>query len=119
MLGRMRAEPGRDHNRTHTGLEGHLLAQIKELSKQLDQERGLSPADLEWEEPTQQYIPRANATDWAELDKARPPGSSPRQHMKCDVRDLYAGKDLAPATFRLSAEVGEHDIAVLRLSNCK
>ena len=26
----MRAEPGRDHNRTHTGLEGHLLAQIKE-----------------------------------------------------------------------------------------
>ena len=56
MLGRMRAEPGRDHNRTHTGLEGHLLAQIKELSKQLDQERGLSPADLEWEEPTQRVI---------------------------------------------------------------
>ena len=62
---------------------------------------------------------RTITTDWAELDKALPPGSSPRAHMKCDVRDLYAGKDLGRATFRLSAEVGEHDIAVLRLSNCK
>ena len=50
---------------------------------------------------------RTITTDWSELDKALPPGSSPRQHMKCDVRDLYVGKDLGPAMFRLSAEVGE------------
>ena len=69
--------------------------------------------------PSAPRVARTISTDWAELDKALPPGSSPRQHMKCEVRDLYAGKELAPATFRLSAEVGEHDIAVLRLSNCK
>lgn len=58
-------------------------------------------------------------TNWSELDTVLPAGALPRLHQKCDVRDLYEGKDLAPATYTLSAKVGEHDIAVLKLSNCK
>jgi len=59
-------------------------------------------------------------TDWSELDGAGafPAGSLPSGKVTCEVRDLYAGKNLAPATAKLSAEVGEHDIAVFKLSNC-
>ena len=51
---------------------------------------------------------------WATLESA-----GLRDGQKCEVRDLYAGKSLAPATGKVSAMVGEHDIAVLRLSGCK
>lgn len=34
----------------------------------------------------------------------------------CAVRDLWAGRDLPPATGSLSATVGEHDSAVFRLT---
>ena len=34
----------------------------------------------------------------------------------CSVRDMYAGKDLPPATGNVSATVGEHDIVALRLA---
>ena len=47
-------------NARSTGLEGHLLAKIKELSKQLDQERGVPDTGQVWEEPSQRVIVVAN-----------------------------------------------------------
>jgi hypothetical protein len=47
-------------NARSTGLEGHLLAKIKELSKQLDQERGQADTGQVWEEPSQRVIVVAN-----------------------------------------------------------
>jgi len=49
-----------ENTRERTGLEGHLLAQIKELSKQLDQERGVPLPGQVWEEPSQRVIVVAN-----------------------------------------------------------
>jgi hypothetical protein len=60
------------------------------------------------------------STTWSELGRALPKFDRPRgTAMKCDVRDLYSGEDLAPATGTVSAMVGEHDIAVLRLTDCR
>ena len=47
---------------------------------------------------------------WAEL------GVDLGSDVTCAVRDLYAGKDLPPAKGSISAGVGEHDIAVFRLT---
>ena len=50
------------------------------------------------------------AATWAEL------GLDLGSDVTCAVRDLYAGKDLPPAKGSISAGVGEHDIAVFRLT---
>jgi hypothetical protein len=47
---------------------------------------------------------------WAEL------GIDQASGVQCAVRDLYAGKDLPPATGQITATVGEHDVAVFRLT---
>jgi len=48
--------------------------------------------------------------DWSEI------GLKLGKSQSCKVRDLYAGKDLGESKGGVSAQVGEHDIAVLRLS---
>ena len=61
-IGRARSSdlPRVAENARSTGLEGHLLAKIKELSKQLDQERGVPDTGQVWEEPSQRVIVVAN-----------------------------------------------------------
>ena len=61
-IGRARSGdlPRVGENARSAGLEGHLLAQIKELSKQLDQERGVPLPGQVWEEPSQRVIVVAN-----------------------------------------------------------
>ena len=61
-IGRARSGdlPRVGENARNTGLEGHLLAKIKELSKQLDQERGVPLPGQVWEEPSQRVIVVAN-----------------------------------------------------------